>query len=473
MRRYSLPILFLLILVTPFILQAVLGKAKSTSTSPHTEELTIITSHVESIRREFADAFSAWHKQKFGTDVSIDYLSFGSGDIVNLLKDRAEVMYPKIGTYQIDLAWGGGDHAFDVDLKPYLQDGVQLDPAILAAAFPKPTLNGLPLYDAKNNPPHWWGAALASFGITYNRNVLRYLKLPDPQTWNDLADPRYFGWLVLADPGPSTSAKQAFLAIVEKAMADAAAKSESEDLGWARGMGKIRQIAANARLFANGSSVVPGIIASGDAAAGMTIDYYGRSEVEAVGQNRLGYVQPVGATVINPDPIAMIKGAEHRQLAQQFIEFVLSRPGQLLWIKKTGTEFGPRSTNLCRSPIMASVYDDMTDFTEKDNPFKSSAGFNKTDAREKTFSIIGELIEDSCINCLSELQQTRKEILSSPHAAALDARLGMFPFDQKEALRRGALYKKASPVEQLALKRAWTEEFKTEYNLLRTEAELK
>ncbi len=204
----------------------------------------------------------------------------------------------------------------------------------------------------------------------------------------------------------------------------------------------------------------------------MTIDYYGRSEVEAVGANRLGYVQPVGATVTNPDPIAMVMGAEHPVVAQRFIEFVLSQQGQLLWNKRVGTPFGPKSTNLRRLPIMPSVYADMSDFTDKDDPFKSSGGFNKSDAREKTFGIIGELIEVSCMDCLEELRDTRAAILASPHAKELDARLGIFPFDQKEALRRAAVFKVATPVEQLALKRAWAEEFRSEYALLRVDAQL-
>ena len=55
--------------------------------------------------------------------------------------------------------------------------------------------------------------------------------------------------------------------VVEKAMADAAARGESEDVGWARGMGTIRQMAANARMFTDSGSAQPGVVASGDAAA--------------------------------------------------------------------------------------------------------------------------------------------------------------------------------------------------------------
>jgi ABC-type Fe3+ transport system substrate-binding protein len=471
MRRYSFLILFALVLITPFVRRLFLGAATSSPAKPGSLRLNIITAHAESIRREFADAFRAWHLKNYGSDVDIDYTALGSGDIPKVFQDKAETIFPKLGTYQIDLAWGGGDYLFDVQLKAYLQ-GVQLDPALMAAAFPNPELNGLPLYDLKSKPPKWFGSALASFGITYNRDVLRYLKLPEPKTWTDLSDPRYAGWIVAADPTRSTSAKQAFLAIVEKAMADASAHGESEDIGWARGMGQIRLIAANVRNFTDGSSTVPGIIATGDAAAGMTIDYYGRSEVEAIGHNRLGYVQPFGATVTNPDPIAMIAGAEHAVVAKRFIEFVLSPQGQLLWNKRVGTQYGPKSTNLRRLPIMPSVYADMSDFTDKDDPFKSAGGFNKSDAREKTFGIIGELLETSCMDCLEELRDTRAAILASPRAKELDQKLGLFPFDQKEAIRRGGLFKIATPVEKLALKRAWVEEFRSEYDRLRVEAGL-
>lgn len=479
-KRYSWIILLALVLLAPFVLQLFVG-ARPSSAAPakDADRVNIITAHAEDIRREFADAFRQWYRGQTGRDVYVDYTALGTGDILRVIEDKADTLYadPKIHTYQIDLVWGGGDFFFDVQLKRHLQ-GVELDPTLMAEAFPSPTLNGLPLYDLRNKPPHWYGAALSSFGITYNRDVLRYLKLPDPLTWADLTDARYFNWVIAADPVRSTSSKQAFMAMVERAMADSAAKGESENIGWARGMGMIRSICSNARSFVDGSSTVPGIIASGDAAAGMTIDYYGRTEVEAVGGNRLGYVQPHAATITNPDPIAMLLGAEHRDAAKAFMEFVLSRQGQLLWNTRAGAPGGPKSTNLRRLPIMPSVYADMTNFTDKDDPFTAAAGFNKSQKREDpTFGILGELIQASCINCLEDLRETRREIEQVPDAKRrkeLEARLGLFPFDMTEAERRKNEYnaKPVDPVKQLALMRAWTEEFRAEYQVLRAEAQM-
>lgn len=474
-RRYGFVFLFFLVLVTPFVLRLAMGVNRPTA-GAHLGDmsaptLVIITAHVEAIRREFAEAFSQWHHERFGKRVFIDYRSFGSSDIVKYFDAGRDTIYKTQGTYKIDLVWGGGDYLFDQQLKkPGYLDGAALDPAVLSGAFPKPDLNGVALYDTGSNPPQWFGTALSSFGIAYNRDVHRFLRLSDPVTWTDLKHPKYRGWIVCADPTRSASAKQAFMTIVEKAMADAPAAGRSEDTGWAEGMGIVRQIASNARMFTDSSSAVPGIISSGDTAAGMAIDFYGRAQEEAVGSDRMGYVEPRSATVINPDPIALVKGAEHRELAVRFIEFVLSEQGQRLWNTRFGAPGGPRQSSMRRLPIRPDAYRDMSSFTDPVNPYLAAGGFNKSNAREKTFGIIGELIQSSCIDVLDELRETRAVILASPRAAELDAKLGVFPFEQKEALARAAKYKAASTLDKLAMQRVWTEEFREEYRRLREEA---
>ncbi len=471
--KYISAFLFVFVLVTPFILRAVMNISKPAKVDGAGEHVVIVTPHVEGIRREFATAFSDWYRKKYNAGVDVDYRSYGgASDIVKLFEQESNTVFKTQGTYQVDLVWGGGDFLFDQQLKNpgYLQ-GVQLDPDVMKLAFPKSDLNGLSLYDVKSPKPQWFGTALSSFGIGYNRDVDRYLKLRDPLTWADLKNPAYSGWIIAADPTRSASAKQAFMIVVEKAMVDAKAAGKSEDVGWQKGMGLVRQIAANARMFADGSATVPGIIASGDAAAGMTIDFYSRSTVQAVGEDRMGYVEPAGATMINPDPIAMVKGAEHPIVARRFIEFVLSPEGQRLWNTKAGSPGGPRSTNLRRLPIMPSIYSEVANFTDQVNPYAAAGGFNKSNAREQTFKILGELIQASCMNCLEDLRETRKEILASSRAAELDDDLGTFPFDQQEALRRLAIYGKAKPVDQLKIMRGWTQDFRDEYKRLREKAQ--
>ena len=288
MRRYLPVILFLFVLITPFVLGKLYGTApKKNSAGP---ELVIVTAHVEGIRREFAEAISKWHTEKFGAPATIVYLNYGgSADTVKFFRNSQETTFKTLGTYKIDLVWGGGDYLFRNQLADFLE-AVKLPDETIRFAFPNPTLNGIDLYDTKKNM--WFGTALSSFGICYNKDVCRMLGVDEPKTWSDLADPRWRNWLALADPSRSTSAATAFMVIVERAMIDAKAQGVSEDEGWARGMSQIRLIASNAKMFTESGSEVPGIVGIGDAGAGMVIDFYGRSQVEAVGSDRMAYLDP-------------------------------------------------------------------------------------------------------------------------------------------------------------------------------------
>ena len=486
MRRYVWIILFFLVLLTPFVLRAfVSGGDEAREATPQSRgderRLVVLSAMAEPIRTEFADAFSRWHQEKFGQGVFVDYRIYGgASDIARYFESARETLFKSLGSYQIDVVWGGGDDLFQRRLsEPGHLEGVHLNDDVMARAFAAKTIGGLPLYDQKNDPPQWFGTALSSFGIVYNRDVLEHLRLAEPTTWADLADPRYRGWIVLADPLRSGVARTSFMVIVERAMQDALDAGRGANEGWARGMGRIRQIAANARMFTDSGGVVSGLVGTGDAAAAMAIDFQARSQVDAIAAGagggddsaRLVYIEPPRATAINPDPIALVKGAEHRDVAVRFIEFVLSEQGQRLWNTRAGAPGGPKKTSLRRLPVMKSVYADPRDFTDRVNPYASSGDFNTSRDRTKTFSIIGELIQMSCIDLLDELRDTRAAILVSPRANELDEQLGTFPFDQTEALRRMQIWSKATPLERLNLQRQWTGEFRAEYASLRKSAE--
>ena len=97
-------------------------------------------------------------------------------------------------------------------------------------------------------------------------------------------------------------------------------------------------------------------------------------------------------------------------------------------------------------PIRSDVYADMTNFIDTTNPFKSAESFNTSNDRKKTFVILGELMQASMLDTLDDLRETRKEILESKHPDLDNEKLGEFPFDQDEALRRYAQYTQQTPV---------------------------
>src|SRR4051794_27760579 len=179
MRRYVFILLFVLTLVTPFVLRHVRGKsARPGPGADRDPTLLIISPHNEGIRREFRDGFVAWHAAKYGGPaVDVEYNFLGASDIVKYFNDAKRAGAP----YRMDIAWGGGDFLFDEQLKKpgYLQP-IALPPEVMKLAFPRPDLNGVALYDTAREPA-WFGAALSSFGILYNKDVLRYLRVSEPR----------------------------------------------------------------------------------------------------------------------------------------------------------------------------------------------------------------------------------------------------------------------------------------------------
>jgi ABC-type Fe3+ transport system substrate-binding protein len=466
--------LVVLILALPFLL-----RAPHTSNEPSalprmaiTDQLVIISPHLEAVRRKFDRAFARWYAQTYHRGVDIEYLSYTGGEIIRYFQ-ASEAVYQRSGTYNVDIVWGGSDSMFNDVLKGKYLARLTLDPQVMRAAFPQPDIGGVPLYDPDPVAgPRWFGAALSSFGILFNRDVLRQLQLPEPKTWADLADPRYRGWVQLADPTRSASAKSALMVIVEREMETAAQQGRSQAEAWARGMGLIRQIAANARGFAAAASELPAAVSSGDAAAAMAIDFYARSQIAAVAGDRMGYVEPQGATMITPEPIAMVQGAQHAEVARRFIEFVLSDAGQRLWLTRPGPGETPEMA-LQRLPVMPSVYDNPVGFTEFVNPYHVAGGFNTKPARRRTFGVMDELMALCCIDLLPDLRETRAQILQSSRASELDERLGRFPVDQAAAQAGDEVHQRmlhGKPEDWLALQQQWRRQFREEYRELRRAA---
>jgi ABC-type Fe3+ transport system substrate-binding protein len=421
MTRYLAIIGFLVVLAVPLAARSWMGLAAAPAPSAGVETIVVVTPDNVDIRNEFARAFSAWHLKTYGTAVQIDYRSVGgTNDIRRLLDAFYRAHWDKNGKLppeseihpEIDVVFGGGDFMFDQQLKPDPISGrpgdikpIPIDPAFLHEVFPEPTLAGVKLYDTsvdgRGNPTVYWiGACLSSFGIVFNADLCQHIGVPVPRTWSDLADPRFADLLALADPTHSGSAAAAYMMVLQRAMAD----SESEYLsahpdlaqsppgqwsgdagynaaiaaGWKIGMGRLVLIAANARYFTDSGTVVPTDVGNGEAAAGIAIDFFGRVESQTVGPDRAMYVGPIAATAITPDSVAILYGVQGRrlELSMHFIEFLLSKPGQLLWDLKAGEPDGPVDRALRRSPIRRDLYGDQTGWADPVNPFEQAGGFN-------------------------------------------------------------------------------------------------
>lgn len=349
--------------------------------------LVVLTPHNDQIRYEFGEAFRRWHEREYGETVLIDWRTPGGTSVIRRQLEsefRAALEQGRVvpgeptpaGTISTDLFFGGGsyDHSMvdrGVSFVPVgaseaisvsMSEPIGLSEEELEAVYGEENRVGAAvIYDPDQA---WVGTALSGFGIVYNRDVLREIGLPDPVSWHDLLDPRYMGWLAMADPRHSGSVETTYDSILN-------------NFGWDEGWRILRGMSANARYFANASTKPPIDVARGEAAAGVAIDFYGRFQAQAMlreGETpetgRVGYVDPPGVTFIDPDPITLLRGAPNPELARRFIRFTLTKEGQALWQLPArervagvagglgGDGLGPEQYELRRMPVHRAFYEE-------------------------------------------------------------------------------------------------------------------
>ena len=250
-----------------------------------------------------------------------------------------------------------------------------------------------------------------------------------PTTWDDLGSPRYLRSIAIADPTKSGSVTKAFEMLIQQKMrksldeTEFPPKADEEDRqnltraalarGWEDGLNLIQDICGNARYFTDSATKIPLDVAQGDAAAGMCIDFYGRTYNELLrrpdGSSRVEFVIPDRGTSMGVDPIAMLRGA-NREASQLFIEFVLSEDGQKLWNYRVGTPGGPEKIALRRLPVRKDMYtrEHLQFFSDPEAlPFERGEQFKYVaDWTAPAFGSMRFIVQVMCLDVHHELQET-------------------------------------------------------------------
>ena len=315
------------------------------------DKLVIISPHWEGIETAFDLGFKQWYTDETGRTVTTQWLDQGgSSTDFRFIESEFKRLPEGIG---IDLFFGGGTDNY---LK--LADWGLLHPYRLPDALleriPK-EIFGIPVYDSEYR---WYGAALSSFGIMHNEELRALLKLPEAHTWQDLTHPKLVGRVGAADPRESGSAHMMYEIILQ-------------GHGWEEGLSLITQLGANVKAFVAGANAIPKDVVRGDIIYGMAIDFYAFGQIAVLGEDKIGFAIPPDAAVISPDSIAILKGAPNLEVAEKFLEFVLSDMGQKLWMLRDTDPEGPQwKGGLNRCAVIPALYEALGDRCVVDNPFK-------------------------------------------------------------------------------------------------------
>jgi ABC-type Fe3+ transport system substrate-binding protein len=460
-----------LVLAVPFVARKAQLRAPG---APAAERFIVLTPHNESIRFELGRAFRA-HMARQGRTVEIDWRApGGTAEITRYLAGEYAASFRRHWTKDLSRAWtsevagalarppapgsvGEGAEAWRAFLASNVGCGVDLlfgggssefakhakagrlvdagllakQPALFGPGGIPQKLGGDTYWDKEGR---WYGTCLSSFGVCYNRDVLARLGITEaPDSWGAIATPALTAQLALADPTKSGSVGKAFEMIVQTEMnealgrlraagvPEAAALERAPREGWAAAVRLIRRIGANARYFTDFAPRVALDVAKGEAAAGMCIDFFGRFEAEHAAQlgrpGSAGFATARGGTALDADPIGLLRGAPHRDLAVAFIEFVLSEEGQKIWSFKVGAPGGPERYALRRLPILPAMYEPRFDAFRSDpdeRPFSKERAFvYHPEWTSHLFAAIALVVRTMCVDPDGELQEAWRALAAA------------------------------------------------------------
>ena len=377
----------------------------------------IITPHIDAIRHEFANGFNDWHSAKFGEPAQVEWrVMGGTSDSLRFVLSEFSRKPDGIG---LDIFFGGGQEPFLEFAKRKLTL-VHKPPSEILDPIPQ-QLNGMDVYDAEHT---WYGAVLSSFGILQNTRVLRAVGLPMVTRWGDLTDPKLYNWVGAGDPRNSGTMNVMFEAFLQY-------------YGWDKGWEVLTQIGGNTRLFDRVSSTSAKDVTLGETAYAFAIDFYGFSQVSIAGRSNMTFALPQDFAAINPDGIAILRGAPNLTTAQRFIDFVLSEAGQKLWFLPRGHPEGPKKFSLDRMSVRPDLYRRYKGVSNIEfSPFDLNQSFRydarlSRERREVVAALAGALLVDTH----DDLRAAWRKLAGRDLPAATLAEFGSPPIGEAEAFK--------------------------------------
>lgn len=493
------------LLALPFCLRP--EKAAGAVNSGNPDKVVVVSAHNKAMRDEYVTAFKKYYLEKFNREVEIDFRSpGGTSDIARYIPDRFEAEFrryfesdPANGKWKKEYARfsdasldrKGADPELVSVRKKFLNSNVGIGIDVFAGGgtfeHSRMAQRGFAV-DGKVKERHpeyfehfpmsfggdnicdpqgrYYGVVLSTFGICCNLDRLKEMGGKLPQTWRELGDIRFYNKISVADPSKSGSANKCFEILIQQEMAEAKTFAE----GWYNGLAVCRRIFANARSVTDSASKVVRDVATGDAACGMAIDTYALSEAAWVrsrfdGVDHLAYITPRGGTAVSADPVQILRGAPNRVVAERFVDFLLSKEGQMLHAFKPGTPGGPVLHALNRPPVRKELYDKKYEefyFQKGYNPYRSGADFTyRPKLTGRYYSLLRALLKCTMLDTEEELKSAWQAIIAAGGPEKVPEAMRYFnaiPFAYDEAAEAAAKLRSArSGAELAAIYRSWSE----------------
>lgn len=236
-------------------------------------------------------AFDAFTEK---TGIKVEYVEISTGKALAQLQAEN-------GNTTADIWFGGGvDSYISATDLGYLEQYVSPEAEAINPAYS----------DADG---YWTGLALVPAGFLVNNDVLAEKNLEAPKTWEDLADPKYKGEIIMASPAISGT---------QYAILNGTIQAYGEEKGWEVWKG----INENVDFYAQGGGEPGPKCAAGEFGIAVLAMTGGTFAMEA--EYPVTTVYPEDMIPWTPAPIAIFKNSQNKDAAKVFVDYFLSKEGQ-------------------------------------------------------------------------------------------------------------------------------------------------
>ena len=253
-------------------------------------EMNLYTSQPEADAQKLVTAFN----QKY-PDVKVQVFRSGTEEIIS--KVMAE---KKMGKVQADVLLVADAATFE-----------QLKAQSILANYESPEMQGIPS-EFVDKDHTYAGTKVIATGIIYNTDLVKEA----PQSFMDLTKPVYKDMGIM--PSPLYSGAAAY---------NLSVFTRTDGLGWDFYKG----LKANGVSVDKGNGGILKAVSEGNKGVGIVVDYM-TARAAAKGAP-VKFIYPSEGVPVITEPIGIVKGAAHEDLAKLFEDFVLSEDGQKVTVE--------------------------------------------------------------------------------------------------------------------------------------------
>lgn len=229
------------------------------------------------------------------TGAAVEFLSMSSGEVLSRVEAEG-------GAPMADLWFGGGLDAF-MSAK---------EKGLLEQTTDVPEAEDVPA-EFKDPDGYWYSKGLTLVGLLLNMDVIEERGLDTPTSWADLTDPQYKDEIMMSNPAISGT-NYAFV------------KGVLEMMGEEEGWNYFEALNENIPYYSSRGSDPKNLTAEGEFAIG--IIPADKSAADLSSEVNVQVLLPEEGIPWVPEGVAVFKGGEGSDIAQEFINFMLKPENQ-------------------------------------------------------------------------------------------------------------------------------------------------